>query len=133
MLPESTLRSQNILPNFSTTICDPLRIYPTLSESTPPSQNIPLFSITICDPPRIYSSLRDYTPFFNNYNIMRPSENLPLPPRIYPLPPLSNYNIMRRCQNLPQALYPLSTNSHESQNLPLLEYPPPPFSTYICD
>ena len=55
-----------------------------LPESTPPSQNTPLFSTTICDPPRIYPSLPEYTPLFNNYNIMRPSQNLPLPPRIYP-------------------------------------------------
>ena len=35
----------------------------------------------LCDPPRIYPSLPEYTPFFKNY--MRPSHNLPLPPRIY--------------------------------------------------
>ena len=57
----------------------------TLSESTPPSQNIPpSFSRTICGTPRIYPSLPEYTPFFNNYKIMRPSKNLSLPPRIYP-------------------------------------------------
>ena len=39
-----------------------------------------------------------YTTLFNNY--MRPSQNLPLPPRIPP-PLFNNYNFMRRSQNLP--------------------------------
>ena len=94
-LPEYILPSQNI-PSFSTTICDPPRIYPSLPEYTPFST-----TIILCDPPRIYTSLPDYTLLFNNYmrpsqNILpfstnlyvRPSQNLPLPPRIYP-PPLS--------------------------------------------
>ena len=55
-------------------------------------------------PPRIY-------PYFQQL-YMRPSQNLPLPPRIYP-PPFNNY--MRSCQNLP---------------LPSWIYPPP-FSTTI--
>ena len=98
-LPEYTLSSQNI-PPFSTIICDPPKIYPsvpeyrpyppfqqlyaTLPESTlpPPSKNIPPFSTTICDPPRFYPSLPECTPLFNNY--MRPSQNLLIPPRIYP-------------------------------------------------
>ena len=46
------------------------QLYVTLPESTPPSQNIPPFSTTICDPPRIYPSLSEYTHLFNNY--MRP-------------------------------------------------------------
>ena len=71
-LPESTLPSQNILPFQQIYMCNPPRIYPsfpeyypfqqlyaTLPESTPPSQNITLFT-----------------------NCMRPSQNLPLPPRI---------------------------------------------------
>ena len=58
------------------TICDPPRIYPSLSEYTPFSMS------TICDPPTIYPSLPEYTPLFNNY--MRPSQNLLIPPRIYP-------------------------------------------------
>ena len=62
---------------FSTTICSPPRIYPSLPEYTP-------LSTTICERPRIYPFLPEYTPLFNNYNIMRPSQNLPLPPRIYP-------------------------------------------------
>ena len=75
-LPDSTPPSQN-LPHFQ------CQLYATLPQSTPPSQNIPPFSITICDPPRIYSSLPKYTPIFNNYKIMRPVQNLPLPPRIF--------------------------------------------------
>ena len=57
-LPESTPPSKNIRP-FSTNLC----VRP-FTETTPPSQNIPLFSTTI-------------------YTIMRPSQNLPLPPRIF--------------------------------------------------
>ena len=95
-LPESTPLSQNIPPfsttmwdppriypslpgsisPFSRTISDPHRIYPSLTEYTPPFK-------TICDPPRIYPSLPEYTSLFNNYKIMRSSQNLPFPPRIF--------------------------------------------------
>ena len=102
ILPESTPPSKNI-PPFSTTICDPPRIYPslpeytlfstkvlyaTLPESTPPSQNIPPLStnILLCGALRICPTLPEYTPLFNNY--MRLCQNLPLPLRIYP-PPFS--------------------------------------------
>ena len=142
-LPESPSPSQNI-PPFSTTICDPPRIYPslpeytplfqqlfvTLPESTPPSQNILPFSAIICHPPRIYPSLPENTPIFNNY--MRPSQNIPPPPRIYPLFFLLLY------ATLPESTPP-------SQNIPpfqhlyatlriypsLPEYTPSPFSYYM--
>ena len=85
--------SKNI-PPFSTTICDPPRFYPSLPECTP-------FSIsTICDPPTIYPSLPEYTPLFNNY--MRPSQNLLIPPRIYPhFQQLQDYATPPPPQNLP--------------------------------
>ena len=54
------------------------QLYATLPEFTPPSQTIPSFSTTICDPLRIYLTYPESTLFFNNY--MRPSQNLPLPP-----------------------------------------------------
>ena len=76
-LPESTPPSQDLPPLY----CDLVRCL-RLPESTPPSQNIPPFSTTICDPPRIYPSLPEYTTIFNNY--LWSSQNLPLPPRIYP-------------------------------------------------
>ena len=154
-LPESTSPSQNI-PPFSTTICDPPRIYPPpLTEYTSP----PLQQLYMTLPgPRIYPSLSEYTPpLFNNYNIMRPSQNLPLPPkisprfqqllsdppRIYPSLPdytLLFYNYMRPSKNLPlpPKIYPpyqqllyfatLPESTPPSQNLP-------PFSTTIilCD
>ena len=127
--PESTSPSQNIPPFKPNYICDPPRIFPSLPEY------IPFFNQFICAtlpelplPPRIYPpfqqlyatisestppSLPEYTapPLFNNY--MRPSQNLPLPlriyphitticdpPRIYPSLPeytllFNNYNIMR--------------------------------------
>ena len=145
-LPESTSPSQKI-PPFSPTICDPLRIYP--SQNIPPfstnvyvrpSQNIPLplkislrtdpslpeytppFSTTIilCDPPRIYPSLPEYTsPPFNKC-ICVTLQNLPLPPRIYPL----FNNSMRPSRNLllPPRINPLSTNVYyvrPSKNIPL--------------
>ena len=77
-LPESTPASQNI-PAFSTTICDPLRIYPFLQEYTPFST-----TIILCDLPRIYLH-KGYTflkkenipPFSTTILIMRPSQNLP--------------------------------------------------------
>ena len=99
-LPESTSHSQNI-PSVSTTICDPPRIHPSQNIPPPfsttiilcdppriypsPPQNIPpppFKLIYMCNPPRIYPSLPEYTPLFNKY--MRLSQNLPLPPRIYP-------------------------------------------------
>ena len=178
-LPEYT-------PPFSTTICDPSRIYPslpeyispfqqlyaTLLESTSPSQNIPPFQIiiilcdplriypsltkyiplstTICDPPRIpppplfnkciFATLPEYTPPriyspFNNY--MRPSQNLPLPPRINPyFQQLFYYATLPESippfQNLPpfQQLYvTLSETTLPSEKTPFFCPPPPPSQT----
>ena len=146
-LPESTPPSQNISP-FSTTICDPPRIYP-------PSQNIhTLFNnyMRPCDPPRIHPpSKKIYPPFqqrnatlpestspsqnippFSTYAHLRPSQNLSLPPRLY----LPLQQLMRSSQNLPppsriylpfQQLYAtLPESTPLSQNLP-------PFSTTKCD
>ena len=91
-------------PVFNKFICA------TLPESTPHSQNIPPFSTTICDPSGIYPSQNIRTSFSTNLYV-RPSQNLPLPPRIF-----NNY--MRHSQRLP----PPSQNA-------------PPFSTTIgiCD
>ena len=75
-LPESTPLSQNIGPTLLFNNYIRPRIYPSLPEYTP-------FSTTICGPPRIYPSLPEYTPFSTS-TIMRPSQNLPLLPRIYP-------------------------------------------------
>ena len=92
-LPESTPPSQNI-PPFSTTI------YATLAESTSPSHNIPPF-------PQLYyyETLPESTPPsqnilpFSTNLYVRPSQNLPLPPRIYPF--FKNYKTLRPSQNLP--------------------------------
>ena len=92
-------------------MCDPPRMFPpshinplfnnfvcaNLPECTHPSQNIPPLSTNLFVrpsqnvplPPRLY-------PLFNN---MRPSQNLPLPPRIYPL--VNNYNY----QSINQSIY----------------------------
>ena len=132
-LPESTPPSQNIPPPFfnnymqpSQNLLLPPRIYPPF-----------LTTIILCDPPRIYPSLSKFTPLFNKFifatlpeytppsqntppfnNYMRPSQILPPPPPPQNIPPLvNNYNIMR-----PPRIYP------SSQNIP-------PFSTTIilCD
>ena len=67
--------SRNLPPPFSPTICDPLRIYPSLPEYTP------LFNKCICATlPESTAPLRIY-PFFNNY--VQSFQNLPIPPRIY--------------------------------------------------
>ena len=60
-------------------------LYATLPESNPPSQNTPPFLTTICDPPRIYPFLSEYTPFSTSVNICvtlpestHLSQNIPL-------------------------------------------------------
>ena len=104
-LPESTHPSQNI-PPFSTTICGPLRIYPSLPEYTPPFLKCICAALLESVPlhPRIY-------PLFKN--CMRPSQNLPLHPRIY-LP----FQQMYMCDL--SRIYPPSQNK-------------PPFSTTVCN
>ena len=118
-----------VYPLFSTTICDTPKIHPTPSFSTNlymrPSQNLPLSSrnapllINMYDPLRIYPSLSEFRPLFNNYNNMRRSQNIPLPPRIPSPLPFNNY--VRHSQNLPlpHRIYPLFNNfimrpSHKS-------------------
>ena len=103
-LPESTPPSQNI-PHFK-------HLRATFPRSTPPSQNISTFSTTIWDPPRIYPSLPEYTPSLLSY-YMRPSQNLPLPPRIYPY-------FQQLYATLPESTLP-------PKNVP------PPFLVTICD
>ena len=105
----------------------------TLPESTPPSQNIPPFSTTICDPPRIYSSLLKYTTVFNNYMRCDPPR---IHPSLSEYTPLFNQFICANLpestppsQNIPpfQELYPtLPESTPPSQNLL------PPFKT-VCD
>ena len=113
--------------------------------------------------PRIYPSLLEYTPLFNKFicatlpqstppseNIppfstnlyVRPSQNLPLPLRIYPpfqhlyatlpestppshTPLLNRYIIMRRSQSqpLPPRIRPLSATTCDT-TLPTIKYPP---------
>ena len=123
-----------------------------LPESTPRSHNIPHFLTTICDPPRIYSPLPEYTPIFNNY--MRPSQNLPLRPRRYPLfnnymcdplriyPSLPEYTpslfsyYMRPSQNLPLPPRIFPHFQHLYTTLPESTPPSqyiPPFLTTLCD
>ena len=146
ILPESTAPFQNI-PPFSTTICGPPIIYPSLPEYTPlfnkhiimrGSQNLstlpentPTLSTNMCDTPRIYPSLTEYNSLFNNY--MRPSQYLTIPPGIHP-PPTSFSTTMLLCNahrtypSLPEYTFPLFNNyMRHSQNLPLHPRIYPPF------
>ena len=100
-------RSQNlplpprIYPHFQ-------QLYTTLSESTPPSQNVTPFSTIICDPPRIHPSLPESTP-------------PPLFQQLYYYATLSESTSLS--QNIPnfQQLYTtLSESNHPSQNIPPL-------------
>ena len=118
-------------PPLSTTIilCDPSRIDPSLPEYTPPFST----TIILCDPPRIYPSLPEYTtPLFNKC-ICLTLQNLPLPPRIYPLFNSS----MRPSQNLllPPRLYPFQQMyimcDPPRIYLFLPGYTPPPFNNYM--
>ena len=113
------------------------QLYATFPESTPPSQNIGL-------------------PPFSTHVYVRPSQNLPLPPRIYPpfqqlyatlpesTPPFQNISpfqqmYVRPSQNLPlpPRIYPLFNNYNimrPSQDLLLLPRIHPPFQPiYVCD
>ena len=82
--------------------------------------------------PRIYSSLQECTPLFNNYNIMRPSQNIPLPPRIYPFQQIYMCDPTRIYPSLPEYT-PFSTTVCD----PFRKYPSlpeyTPFSKTICD
>ena len=99
------------------------QIYATLPESTPTPQPPPL-STTICDSPRIYPYLPEYTPLSNNY--MRPSQTLPLPPRIHP-PPFQQLYATFQNLPLPTRIYPLFNNYmlySQKRPVPPRIYPP---------
>ena len=117
------------LPFSTTTIlCDPPKIYPFLPEYT--SLFTKFMRVTL---PEYTPSLRIYPPF-NNF--MRPSQDLPLPPRIYPhfqqlfyystlpesIPPSQNIPPFNNCiRHSPETTLP-------SENTPLFfdNYMPPP-------
>ena len=109
---------QHIIMRPSQNIPLPLRIYP------------PFQQMYMCDPPRIFPSLPEYTPLFNNY--MRPSRNLPLPEYT---PFCNNYTIMRPSQNppLPPRIYPPFNNyMRPSRIYPPSQNIPPFFNKFIC-
>ena len=149
-------------------MCDPPS--PQKKNLPLPPRIYPLFNKCICDPPRIYLSVSEYTPLFNkcicatlpestplSQNIrpfstnvyVRPSQNIPLslniytpfqqmymcdPPGIYPLPFHQLYATLSESTPPYQNIPPFSTNVYvrPSQNLPLLsEYTP--FSTTMCN
>ena len=128
------------------------RIYPS-PRTYPPFQ-----PIYMCDPPRIYPSQnilpfsppfsQNIPPFSTNLYV-RPSQNLPLPPRIYspfqPIymcdppgiyPSLPEYTpLFNKCiyVTLPESTSPsfLTNYMRPSQNLPLPDYTPL-FNKCIC-
>ena len=126
--PESTPSSQNI-PPFQ-------QLYVTFPKSTSPSQNKHPFStnILLCDASRIYPPSQNTPPPISTTMCDPPSQNLPLPPRIYPL--FNNY--MWPSQSLPlpsrvnapsQQIYyyaMLRESTPFSQNTP-----PPHFNNYV--
>ena len=119
-----------------------LQFYVTLPVFTHPSQNLPLLTclsiymrasqnlppplsatIIIYDTPRIYPS---------PINIcMRPSQNLPIPPRRYPF----FYNCMRSSHNIPfpPIIYPTYLRPFQKPPTPprIGPIPPPLFQNYI--
>ena len=126
-LPESTPPSRNI-PLFNKCI-----LCATLQEYTCSSLNIPPFSTTICDPPRIYPSLSEYTPHFSTNVYVRPSQNIPLPPS---LPPRIHLPFQKLNATFPESTPLSTTiilcdAPKIYSSLP--EYTPPPFSTTIYD
>ena len=113
-----------------------------LPESTPPSQDLPLLllSCEVYSAPRIYPSLPEYTPLFNNY--MRPSQNIPFPPRIYQ-PFLINLCVRQQLYATLPEIHPSPQNIPPFQQLyatfPESTPPPPPeyrptplFNKCIC-
>ena len=132
-----------IYPLFNKCMCDP-----TLPESTPPPPEYISFSTTIilCGPPRIYPS-PESTPLFNQFmcattticdfpfssNVyVRPSQNLPLLPRIYP------QAFQQLIATLPESTPPSQNISpfqqmyvRLSQNLPSLPEYTPLFNNYM--
>ena len=120
--PESTPPSQNIPPFNKCILCA------TLQEYTSPSLNIPPFSTTICDPPRIYPSLSEYTPPLFNKCICA---TLPeyTPPSLPEYTPLFN-TFQQLNATFPEST-PLSTAiilCDAPRIYPSLpEYTPPPF------
>ena len=106
------------IPPFSTTICDPKKIDPSLPEYTLlftnymlSFQNLPLPSRIYPPFQQLYASLPEYTPRsqnippFSKKLYMRPSQHLPLPPRMYPpFPQL--YATLPECTPPSQNIYP---------------------------
>ena len=120
-------------PPFSTTICNPPRIYPSLSEINIP----PPFQLLKCDIPRIYPSIPEYTPLSKNVYV-QPSQYPPLLPRIYP--PFSTIicDTPRIYPPLALRIYPSLQQLHAYYYATIPEFIPPsqnipPFSTTICD
>ena len=117
------------------------QLYATLPESIPPSQNISPFSTTMCDPPRIYPSLQGHTPLFNSY--MTPSKKFPPPLPESPSPFVTNLFVRPSQKSTPpsQNMTLFSTTICDSPRIhpslpectPPLRIYPPPFSTNICD
>ena len=133
---------------FSTTVCDPPRIYFSFSEYTLLSKNI-----ILCDAPRMYPSLPEYIPpplttICNTHRIHPPYHNIPtfsttiyatLPestPSSQNIPPFSTTIILCDAPRiyLPPRIYLHLLNNYMrySQTLPL---PPRIYSSFpqICD
>ena len=98
---------------------------------------MPHFSTTIilCDPPRIYHSIPEYTPLFKNY--IRHSQNLPSLQEHTPPSSFKKYYIMRHSQNipLPPRIYPFFNKflcATLPESTPLSQNTPPLINRYMC-
>ena len=69
----------------------PQQLYATLPEYTPPSQKIPPFLTTICDSLRIYPSLLEYTPLSNQFICATISESTPASQNLPPFQELCDF------------------------------------------
>ena len=132
ILYDAVRHSQNLFPSIPKyTPFFNNYIYATIPEATPPSQNIPPLSPIISEPPRIYPSFLNYTTFSTNLYV-RPSQNLPLPPRIYP----AFQKHMRPSQylRLSPRIYPTFQQLEYYATLPESTFPPKyisPFNNYM--
>ena len=141
-LPESTHPSQNT-PPFSTNLyVRPTQNLPLSPRMYPPFQQIymsdpfriypPFQQIYTCDPSRIYSSLPEYSlHLFSTNLLVRPSQNLPLPPRIYSPFSTTVCDPPRMYPSLSEYIHLFNNYVRPSQNLPLPPRIYPPFSTTL--
>ena len=114
-------------------ICDPPRIYSPSQNITPSQQLYATLPESTPPSPRIYLTFQqmyscENIPHFSTNVFVRPSQNLPLPPRIYPQNILE-YTPNRIYQNIPPTTICDPPRIHPS----LSKYAPFLITTCMCD